>query len=76
MVDTSETQMTSTPDYFNRYENFALTRSKTGVLTLRFPTNGGPATFTGTTHSDLPRLLEEIAFDHDNKVLVITGTGD
>ena len=33
-------------------------------------------TFTGTTHSDLPRLLDEIAFDRDNKVLVITGTGD
>ena len=68
--------MTNTPDYFNRYENLALTRSDSGVLTLRFHTNGGPATFTGTTHSDLPRLLEEIAFDRDNKVLVITGTGD
>jgi enoyl-CoA hydratase/carnithine racemase len=66
----------SSPDYFDRYENFALTRSQSGVLTLRFHTNGGPATFTGTTHSDLPRLLEEIAFDRDNKVLVITGTGD
>ncbi|HEY2201548.1 MAG TPA: enoyl-CoA hydratase/isomerase family protein [Solirubrobacteraceae bacterium] len=68
--------MSTTSDYFDRYENFALTRSQSGVLTLRFHTNGGPATFTGTTHSDLPRLLEEIAFDRDNKVLVITGTGD
>jgi enoyl-CoA hydratase/carnithine racemase len=68
--------MSTTSDYFDRYENFALTRSQSGVLTLRFHTNGGPATFTGTTHSDLPRLLEEIAFDRYNKVLVITGTGD
>jgi enoyl-CoA hydratase/carnithine racemase len=68
--------MSTDPDYFDRYENLAVTRSQTGVLTLRFHTNGGPATFTGTTHSDLPRLLEEIAFDRDNKVLVITGTGD
>lgn len=68
--------MSSTADYFDRYENFALTRSESGVLTLRFHTNGGPATFTGTTHSDFPHLLEEIAFDRDNKVLVITGTGD
>jgi enoyl-CoA hydratase/carnithine racemase len=68
--------MSTTPDYFDRYENFALTRSESGVLTMRFHTNGGPATFTGTTHSDLPRLLEDIAFDRDNKVLVITGTGD
>jgi enoyl-CoA hydratase/carnithine racemase len=68
--------MADTPDYFDRYENFALTRSDSGVLTLRFHTDGGPVTFTGTTHSDFPRLLEEIAFDRDNKVLVITGTGD
>jgi enoyl-CoA hydratase/carnithine racemase len=68
--------MNPTPDYFDRYENFALTRSESGVLTLRFHTAGGPATFTGTTHSDFPRLLEEIAFDRANKVLVITGTGD
>src|ERR1700758_3528339 len=68
--------MSPTPDYFERYENFALTRSGSGVLTLRFHTAGGPVTFTGTTHSDFPRLLEDIAFDRDNKVLVITGTGD
>jgi enoyl-CoA hydratase/carnithine racemase len=68
--------MADTPDYFDRCENFALTRSASGVLTLRFHTNGGPVTFTGTTHSNFPRLLEDIAFDRDNKVLVITGTGD
>jgi enoyl-CoA hydratase/carnithine racemase len=68
--------MTPAPDYFDRYENFALTRSESGVLTLRFHTAGGPVTFTGTTHSQLPRVLEDIAFDRNNKVLVITGTGD
>ena len=30
--------MSPTPDYFDRYENFALTRSESGVLTLRFHT--------------------------------------
>jgi enoyl-CoA hydratase/carnithine racemase len=68
--------MNPTPDYFERYENFALTRSGSGVLMLRFHTAGGPVTFTGTTHSDFPRVLEDIAFDRGNKVLVITGTGD
>ncbi|HEX4671039.1 MAG TPA: enoyl-CoA hydratase/isomerase family protein [Solirubrobacteraceae bacterium] len=68
--------MSPTPDYFDRYENFALTRSESGVLTLRFHTSGGPVTFTGTTHSDFPRLLEDIAFDRGNQVLVITGAGD
>ncbi|MGO9882917.1 MAG: enoyl-CoA hydratase/isomerase family protein [Solirubrobacteraceae bacterium] len=55
---------------------FALDRSASGVLTLRFHTDGGPVTFTGPMHSALPRLLDEIAMDRDNQVLVITGTGD
>lgn len=64
------------PEYFSQYKNFALSRSESGVLTLRFHTDGGPHTFDGTTHHDLPRLLEDIAFDSANRVLVITGTGD
>jgi enoyl-CoA hydratase/carnithine racemase len=64
------------PEYFAQYKNFALSRSTSGVLTLRFHTDGGPHTFDGTTHHDLPRLLEDIAFDSANRVLVITGTGD
>ena len=68
--------MTTTPDYFDRYQTMALTRTDDGVLTLRFHTDGGPHTFDGTTHHDLPKLLEDIAYDKDNRVLVITGTGD
>jgi enoyl-CoA hydratase/carnithine racemase len=64
------------PGYFTRYKNFALSRSASGVLTVRFHTGGGPHTFDGTTHHDLPRLLDDIAFDKDNRVLVLTGTGD
>ena len=68
--------LTQDPGYFTRYKNFALGRSASGVLTLRFHTDGGPHTFDGTTHHDFPRLLEDIAFDTDNRVLVLTGTGD
>jgi enoyl-CoA hydratase/carnithine racemase len=64
------------PAYFTRYENLAFERTDDGVLTLRFHTNGGPITFTGQTHEDLPQALEEIAFDRDNRALLITGTGD
>ena len=66
-----------TPEYFSQYaEFFALDRSTGGVLTLRFHTNGGPVTFTGPMHSALPRLLDDVAMDRDNRVVVITGTGD
>jgi enoyl-CoA hydratase/carnithine racemase len=68
--------MSTEPSYFNAYENFSLTRTAAGVLTVRLHTNGGPITFTGTTHSQFPRVLEDIAFDRDNQVMVLTGTGD
>jgi enoyl-CoA hydratase/carnithine racemase len=64
------------PEYFTKYENLHLERTPTGVLTLRFHTDDGPITFTGTTHHDLPKALAEIGDDRANKVLVLTGTGD
>jgi enoyl-CoA hydratase/carnithine racemase len=66
-----------TPEYFSQFADFfALDRSPGGVVSLRFHTDGGPATFTGPMHSALPRLLDEIAMDRDNQILVVTGTGD
>ncbi|GHJ36878.1 enoyl-CoA hydratase/isomerase family protein [Streptomyces sp. TS71-3] len=64
------------PAYFHAFENIAMERSEAGVLTVRFHTGGGPATFTGRLHTDLPRALFEIGDDRDNRVLVLTGTGD
>lgn len=66
----------SNPSYFDRYKNLAFERTDDGVLTVRFHTDGGPVTFTGQTHEDLPKALEEIALDAGNKALVLTGTGD
>jgi enoyl-CoA hydratase/carnithine racemase len=64
------------PAYFTAFKNFAFTRTRSGVLTLRFHTEGGSATFTGQMHTDFPRALYEIGKDRDNRVLVLTGTGD
>jgi len=64
------------PAYFTAFKNLAFSRTPSGVLTLRFHTNGGPATFTGPMHTDFPRALNEIGEDRDNRVLVLTGTGD
>jgi len=66
----------ASPAYFEAYENLEMTRTPSGVLTVRFHTDGGPAVFTGTTHTDFPRALYEIGDDRDNRVLVLTGTGD
>ena len=64
------------PSYFTAFKNFEFSRTPSGVLTFRFHTDGGPATFTGQMHTDLPRALYEIGQDRDNRVLVLTGTGD
>ena len=66
----------SNPDYFGKFKNFAMSRDENGVLTFRFHTDGGPITFTGQTHEDLPHAFEEISLDQDNKAMVLTGTGD
>lgn len=68
--------MTADPAYFRAFENLVMSRTPSGVLTLRFHTNGAPVLFTGRTHTDLPRALYEIGEDRDNRVLVLTGTGD
>ena len=65
-----------TPSYFNDYENLAIDRTESGILTVRFHTDGGPIVFTGQTHRDLPRALAEIGEDRDNKVVILTGTGN
>jgi enoyl-CoA hydratase/carnithine racemase len=65
-----------TPRYFSSYENLAMERSDSGILTVRFHTDGGPVVFTGQTHRDLPKALAEIGDDRDNKVVILTGTGD
>ncbi len=64
-----------TPSYFTAFRNISLSRTEQGVLTLRLHTDGGPVTFTGELHTDLPRALYEIGEDRDNKVLILTGTG-
>jgi enoyl-CoA hydratase/carnithine racemase len=67
---------TAPPSYFDAFDSIAMSRSGSGVLTVRFHTDGGPATFNGQLHTDLPRVLFEIGEDRGNRVLVLTGTGD
>lgn len=64
----------TTPSYLDAYENLTMTRDGNGVLTLRFHTGGGPIVFTGRTHEDFSRALEDIALDDGNRAMVLTGT--
>lgn len=62
--------------YRERYRDAILTRDADGVLEVRFHTDGGPYRMNGRTHAEMPDLFWQIAADHDNKVVVLTGTGD
>ncbi|MFJ9563869.1 enoyl-CoA hydratase/isomerase family protein [Streptomyces fuscichromogenes] len=65
-----------TPAYFDGFANFALERTQSGILTLRLHSAEEPAALSVGLHRDFPRVLREIADDRENRVLVLTGTGD
>jgi len=64
------------PAYFTRYEHLNLSRTADGILTVQLTTNGGPIVFTGRDHHDFVEAFFMIAQDRDNKVVILTGTGD
>ncbi len=62
-------------DYQHKYKNVALTR-RDGILEMRLHTDGGSLKWDQTVHDALPYLFTDIACDKENKVLILTGTGD
>ena len=45
------------------------------MLTVRFHSDGGPATFTGQMHTDFPRALAEIGDDRHLTFGIVPGDG-
>jgi enoyl-CoA hydratase/carnithine racemase len=68
--------MTTQPDYFTKYENLHFYRDENGILEVRMHTNGGALVFTGKTHREFPDAFYDISRDRDNRVVILTGTGD
>jgi enoyl-CoA hydratase/carnithine racemase len=65
--------------YQHKYNTIRLWRSESGVLELTMHTRGGPAkwgTSTRSLHAELGECFADIARDRENKVVIITGTGD
>lgn len=63
-------------EYHNRFKTAEVSRDDAGVLTIRMHTRGGPLMWAGRPHQELPELFNAIASDRDNRVVIITGTGD
>jgi enoyl-CoA hydratase/carnithine racemase len=62
--------------YKDRYENIELHRTDEGVLVMRFHTDGGPLVWSALAHEELGYCFTDVGADRDNKVVVMTGTGD
>lgn len=65
------------PDYFRRYPSIAFERED-GVLEMRLHTRGGPALWGlwGGLHRELGHAFRDVADDGENRVVILTGTGD
>jgi len=65
------------PAYFDRYASIAF-RREGGILEMRIHTRGGPALwgFWGGLHKELGAAFRDVGDDADNRVVILTGTGD
>jgi enoyl-CoA hydratase/carnithine racemase len=68
--------MTRFADYQNSFPNARLTRSQSGVLEVALHTDGGKLVFNGHTHEQFVALFHAIGEDRDNRVVILTGSGD
>jgi enoyl-CoA hydratase/carnithine racemase len=63
-------------NYRESFPNARLTRSKTGVLEVALHTGGGTLVFNGHTHEQFVDLFHAIGSDPDNRVVILTGSGN
>lgn len=71
--------MTQLSDYSGQYDGIRFARSEAGVLEMTLHTRGGPAlwgTSLHSLHAELGHAFLDIARDHENKVVILTGTGN
>lgn len=71
--------MTQLSDYADKYHGIRFARSEGGVLEMTLHTRGGPAlwgTSLNSLHAELGNAFLDIARDRENKIVILTGTGD
>ncbi len=76
------------PDYFQRFEEsqfevysekykdiMKMTR-RNGILEVKMHTDGGPLKYVWKVHEAWGKAWKEIGSDHENQVVILTGSGD
>jgi enoyl-CoA hydratase/carnithine racemase len=67
--------MTQLSDYQTKYKHIRMAR-EAGVLEMTFHTEGGSMQWGLGPHGELPDAFHDVASDRENKVVLITGSGD
>ena len=68
--------MTTFSNYQNSFPNARLVRSESGVLEVTLHSDGGTLVFNGHTHEQFVDLFHAIGSDADNRVVILTGSGE
>lgn len=68
--------MTKFDTYKDAFANARLTRKPNGVLEVALHTDGGKLVFDGHSHEQFVDLFHAIGEDRDNRVVILTGTGE
>src|SRR5258708_4823881 len=68
--------MSQFANYRDSFPNARLARSQTGVLEVALHTKGDTLVFNGHTHEQFVDLFHAISSEPDNRVVILTGSGD
>ncbi len=61
--------------YADKYQTIRMERRQ-GILQMTFHTNGGPLQWGGGPHSEFPQAFADVGSDPENRIVIMTGTGD
>jgi Enoyl-CoA hydratase/carnithine racemase len=67
--------MSQIEDYANKYRN-ARAEREDGILQVTLHTCGGPLQWSLEAHRELAELFHDVGEDRNNKVVILTGTGE
>ena len=73
--ETPEALMSEFESYANKYKTIRMER-RGGILQMTLHTDGGPLRWGFLPHGELPDAFYDVGSDYDNRVVIITGTGD
>ncbi|GIX48552.1 MAG: crotonase [Candidatus Tectimicrobiota bacterium] len=62
-------------DYAQAYQTIRMER-RHGILQMTFHTDGGPLRWGELPHREFPRAFRDVGSDPENKVVIMTGTGE